>query len=111
MAYLKDLPVTSSRSTSPSSSTCTNDPNDAIIVRSVVDLGHNLGLQTVAEGVENQSTWDLLTELGCGSAQGYVLARPMAADIFWSWLHEYSTREPAGAGPTMVGGGLTAVPL
>ena len=75
-----------------------NDADNAVIVRAVVDLARNLGLRTVAEGVENQSTWELLTELGCGSAQGYVLARPMAADVFWTWLDEYRPASRRGPG-------------
>ena len=63
-----------------------NDLNDAIIVRSVVDLGHNLGLQTVAEGVEDHQTWDQLAQLGCNDAQGYFLARPMPPGEFMAWL-------------------------
>ena len=55
----------------------------------MVDLARNLGLRTVAEGVENESTWEQLTELGCDSAQGYFLARPMAGDLFRGWLKEY----------------------
>jgi EAL domain len=46
------------------------DANDAIIVRSVIDLGHNLGLQTVAEGIEDSETWEELKSLGCDSCQG-----------------------------------------
>jgi EAL domain-containing protein (putative c-di-GMP-specific phosphodiesterase class I) len=62
------------------------DLNDAIIVRSVVDLGHNLGLQTVAEGVEDHATWDQLAQLGCDDAQGYFLAKPMPPNEFLAWL-------------------------
>jgi EAL domain-containing protein (putative c-di-GMP-specific phosphodiesterase class I) len=62
------------------------DLNDAIIVRSVVDLGHNLGLQTVAEGVEDGGTWAQLAQLGCDEAQGYFLAKPMAPTDFMAWL-------------------------
>ena len=113
LAYLRDLPVDQLKIDRTFVQNMENDADNAVIVRAVVDLARNLGLGTVAEGVENESTWELLTELGCGSAQGYVLARPMAADAFWSWLHEYS-QESAGAGrgeqgPAMVDGGLTAV--
>jgi hypothetical protein len=58
----------------------TIDPNDAAIVRSTIELAHNLGLQLVAEGVEDQETLELLAALGCDLAQGYHLARPMPAD-------------------------------
>jgi EAL domain-containing protein (putative c-di-GMP-specific phosphodiesterase class I) len=59
--------------------------NDAI-VRLTVELGQALGLQVVAEGVEDQATWDRLRAMGCQAAQGYFLARPMAPDVFTEWL-------------------------
>jgi EAL domain len=55
----------------------TGDPDDAAIVRSTIELAHNLGLQLVAEGVEDQETLELLASLGCDLAQGFHLARPM----------------------------------
>jgi len=61
----------------------------AAIVRSVVDLGHNLGLQVVAEGVETHQTVALLTATGCDVAQGYLLARPMPADDLVPWLADH----------------------
>jgi EAL domain-containing protein (putative c-di-GMP-specific phosphodiesterase class I) len=54
--------------------------DDAAIVRSTIELAHNLGLQLVAEGVEDQETLDLLAPLGCDLVQGYHLAPPMPAD-------------------------------
>jgi diguanylate cyclase (GGDEF)-like protein/PAS domain S-box-containing protein len=62
-----------------------NDDN-AFIVRSVIDLGHNLCLQVVAEGVENQETWNMLASMGCDVAQGFHLSRPMPASEIPSWL-------------------------
>jgi len=59
---------------------------DTAIVRSTADLGHNLGLGVVAEGVENQWTLDLLASFGCDQAQGFHIARPMPAAEFASWL-------------------------
>jgi diguanylate cyclase (GGDEF)-like protein/PAS domain S-box-containing protein len=59
---------------------------DTAIVRSTADLGHNLGLNVVAEGVENQWTLDLLSSFGCDQAQGYHIARPMPAAAFAGWL-------------------------
>jgi diguanylate cyclase (GGDEF)-like protein len=56
----------------------TND-NDRVIVRSIVDLGRNLGLSVVAEGVESAATWEALMAMGCDMAQGYWLGEPMAA--------------------------------
>jgi EAL domain-containing protein (putative c-di-GMP-specific phosphodiesterase class I) len=63
-----------------------NDEDDAIIVRSTIDLGHNLGLDVVAEGVETAETWDLLTSLGCTAAQGYFLGRPVPGAELTAWL-------------------------
>jgi len=59
---------------------------DAAIVRTVIDLAHNLGKQVCAEGVEDEETWLLLKELGCDLAQGYWIARPMAAGALMDWL-------------------------
>ena len=112
LAYLRDLPVQQLKIDRTFVQDMESDADNAVIVRSVVDLARNLGLLTVAEGVENESTWQLLTELGCASAQGYFLARPMAGDLFRDWLAEYgATRVAAdGAGQKMtkVGGDLIA---
>ena len=80
LAYLRDLPVHQLKIDRSFVQDMENDSDDAVIVRSVVDLARNLGLQTVAEGVEDAATWEQLTNLGCTSAQGYYLARPMPAD-------------------------------
>jgi diguanylate cyclase (GGDEF)-like protein/PAS domain S-box-containing protein len=60
--------------------------DSAFIVRSVIDLGHNLSLQVVAEGVENQETWDLLKGMGCDIAQGYHLSHPLPPAEVSRWL-------------------------
>jgi diguanylate cyclase (GGDEF)-like protein len=60
--------------------------SDAVIVRSTIDLGHNLGLRVVAEGVETPEVWDLLVELECDVAQGYYLSRPMPAGDVMGWI-------------------------
>ena len=62
------------------------DAHDAIIVRSAIDLGHNLGLEVVAEGVETEETWQDLARLGCDVAQGFYLARPMEGAALTRWL-------------------------
>jgi diguanylate cyclase (GGDEF)-like protein len=88
LAYLKNLPVDQLKIDKSFVLHMTEDPDDAVIVRSVIDLGHNLGLKTVAEGIEDLETWRQVTELGCDSAQGYFLARPMPASDFEVWLLE-----------------------
>ena len=61
---------------------------DATIVRSTIEMGHELGLRVVAEGVEDRETWDKLTLLGCDAAQGYYMSRPLAPDDLLKWLRE-----------------------
>ncbi len=60
--------------------------HDAVLVRSSIDLGHNLGLAVVAEGVEDEETLLALSSLDCDVVQGYHLARPMPASAFTDWL-------------------------
>jgi diguanylate cyclase (GGDEF)-like protein/PAS domain S-box-containing protein len=62
------------------------DEEDAIIVRSMIDLARNLGLHVVAEGVETEETYELLRELGCDTAQGVYLSRPVPPDELATWL-------------------------
>ena len=64
--------------------------DDVAIVRSTIDLGRNLGLDVVAEGVETREIWEKLQELGCQTAQGYYLSRPVPADMLTEWLRERS---------------------
>lgn len=59
------------------------------IVGSIINLGHSLGLTTVAEGVENEAALDLLRELGCELVQGYYFARPMEAPQVHDWLRQW----------------------
>ena len=66
-----------------------DDENDAVIVRSTTDLGRNLGLRVVAEGVEDAASWWALHDLGCEIAQGYFLTKPLASDDFRAWLREF----------------------
>ncbi|HEY3810554.1 MAG TPA: GGDEF domain-containing protein, partial [Acidimicrobiales bacterium] len=64
------------------------DEGDGAIVRSTIELARNLGHVVVAEGVEDQATWDQLAALGCDWAQGFYLARPMRAPLFDIWLRQ-----------------------
>ena len=88
LAYLQRLPVHEVKI--DKSFVRDLDPGDdrAAIVRAVVDLGHILGLQVVAEGVETAAVADLLLHLGCDLVQGYFYSRPVSADAFWSWCAE-----------------------
>ena len=60
--------------------------SDAMIVRSVIDLGHNLGLRVVAEGVETKQMYDALAALGCDEAQGYFISKPQPSEVLKGWL-------------------------
>ena len=62
-------------------------------MRSVVDLGHNLGLQVVAEGIETEACWAATAATGCDLAQGFLLARPMPLAELAPWLA--ANRTPA----------------
>jgi diguanylate cyclase (GGDEF)-like protein len=80
LSYLKKLPVESIKIDKSFVISMVVDPDDAVIVRSTIELAHTLGLKVVAEGVEQRETWDRLAALGCDFAQGYYLSRPQPAD-------------------------------
>jgi diguanylate cyclase (GGDEF)-like protein len=86
LAQLKDLPVHQLKIDRSFVASMAADPSNALIVRSVVELGHNLGLTTVAEGVEDEVTRDRLEAMGCDVAQGYHICRPMAAEQLEAWF-------------------------
>jgi EAL domain-containing protein (putative c-di-GMP-specific phosphodiesterase class I) len=88
LAYLKRLPADEMKIDKSFVFGMAADENDATIVRSTIDLGHNLGLRVVAEGIEDQATWDFLEAWGCDFAQGYFLSRPLSAPDFATWLRE-----------------------
>jgi EAL domain-containing protein (putative c-di-GMP-specific phosphodiesterase class I) len=73
-----------------------HDENDDVIVRSTIELGHNLGLRVVAEGVETQETWDRLAALGCDTAQGFYLSRPLPKIVLDDWLRKRASDSTAG---------------
>jgi diguanylate cyclase (GGDEF)-like protein len=79
LAYLKRLDVAQLKVDRSFVTGMTRDAKDLAIVRSVIELGHNLGLKTVAEGVEEEGTLKALSELGCDHAQGYYFGRPMSS--------------------------------
>jgi EAL domain-containing protein (putative c-di-GMP-specific phosphodiesterase class I) len=91
LGYLSQLPLHELKIDRSFVTDLADNVAHAAIVRSVVDLGHNLGLQVVAEGVETQETVALLTATGCDIAQGYLLARPMPADDLADWVATHRT--------------------
>ncbi len=65
-----------------------------IIVNAIIDLGHNLGLKIVAEGVEDQRSWNMLAEKGCDLAQGHLMAKAMPAEDFVAWVEAWEGKIP-----------------
>ena len=88
LAYLKRLPVNELKIDRTFVKDMVHDEDDQVIVRTTVDLSHNLGLSVVAEGAEDQETVDALYKLGCDEVQGYFFARPMPIDELKNWLEE-----------------------
>jgi len=86
LAYLKRLPLHTLKIDQSFVRDMVRDENDAVIVRSTIDLAHNLGYHVVAEGVEDQDTLDLLDMLGCDRAQGYFITRPFDVPSLENWL-------------------------
>ncbi len=88
LAYLKRLPVDELKIDKSLVTDMEVNENDAVIVRSTIDLAHNLGLKVTAEGVETQEVWDLLSILGCDQSQGYYMGSPMSVEKLDAWLGE-----------------------
>ena len=88
LAQLKTLPIDELKIDKSFVMTMQTDRSNALIVSSVVDLGHNLGMSVVAEGVETVDALGALTEYGCDKAQGYHLCRPQPAAAFLRWFCE-----------------------
>jgi EAL domain-containing protein (putative c-di-GMP-specific phosphodiesterase class I) len=82
LTFLKQLPIDEIKVDRSFVQSLETDAGDQAIVRSVVDLGVNLGLNVVAEGVETDVALKMLGDLGCPTAQGYLISRPVAYDDF-----------------------------
>jgi EAL domain-containing protein (putative c-di-GMP-specific phosphodiesterase class I) len=86
LSYLKQMPVEEIKLDRSFVRDMRTDKQDYTIVRSTIELAHDLGLRVIAEGVEDQATWDLLVELGCDLAQGYHMSRPLPEADLRRWL-------------------------
>jgi diguanylate cyclase (GGDEF)-like protein len=89
LSYLQKLPVDAIKIDQSFVTPMVAKSDSAVIVSSTIELGHKLGLQVVAEGVESQAVWDQLAELGCDVAQGYLISRPMPATQFQEWARSW----------------------
>jgi diguanylate cyclase (GGDEF)-like protein len=83
--YIKKLPVNEIKIDKSFVIDMTSDENDLSIVRSIIELGHNLGLKVVAEGVESKAILDSLAALGCDHCQGYYISYPLPHERFMAW--------------------------
>jgi EAL domain-containing protein (putative c-di-GMP-specific phosphodiesterase class I) len=86
LSYLSRLPVRELKIDRSFVLKIEDDDTDAVIVRSTIDLGHNLGLRVVAEGVENDTVLRWLSARGCDAVQGYGISRPLPAAELTPWL-------------------------
>lgn len=109
LSYLKRLPVAEVKIDRSFVMGMSTDENDTVIVRSVIDLARNLGLEVVAEGIETQEAWDHLVTLGCRIGQGYYLSRPLRADEFEQWLND-NAEDSGSARPSRADGVVPLVP-
>ncbi|HEV2640438.1 MAG TPA: bifunctional diguanylate cyclase/phosphodiesterase [Actinocrinis sp.] len=86
LVLLRKIPVSEIKIDKSFVARLAHDQEDEAIVRSTVDLAHSLNLRVVAEGVEDEATWDRLAELGCDAAQGWLVAKALPGDEATAWL-------------------------
>ena len=88
LIYLKRLPVDEIKIDRSFVTHMTVDENDTVIVRSTIDLAHNMGLKVVAEGVEDEATYQLLGQMHCDLVQGFHISHPLPARELVEWLRQ-----------------------
>jgi diguanylate cyclase (GGDEF)-like protein len=96
IAYLTRLPASELKIDRSFVTNLCESPREEAIVRSTIDLARHLELRVVAEGIETREVWERLAELGCDTAQGYLLSRPLAPEAFTQWLRSHAS-EPLAA--------------
>src|SRR5690606_5076156 len=89
LAYLKELPIHSLKIDRAFIRDLPDNSTSATITRAIISLGHNLGYRVIAEGIETEAQWSFLQAEGCDEGQGYLLARPMPAAQFESWIRNH----------------------
>ncbi|WP_193466488.1 putative bifunctional diguanylate cyclase/phosphodiesterase [Roseateles puraquae] len=95
LAYLKRLPVDELKIDKSFVMAMERDLDDARIVRSTIELAHNLGLTVVAEGLETIKAWAMLARLGCDEGQGYYISKPMPQEQFIDWMRDWQAPDPS----------------
>jgi EAL domain-containing protein (putative c-di-GMP-specific phosphodiesterase class I) len=89
LSYLQKLPVDYIKIDQSFVRDMSVSKDSSLIVRSTIDLVHDLGRKVVAEGIETRENWDQLAALGCDIGQGYFIARPMPAEEFQDWVGRF----------------------
>lgn len=107
LVYLKELPVDAVKIDRSFVRDMAVKADDEVIVRAIIDLARNLSLEVIAEGVEDEATWNRLAELGCDLAQGYYLSPPLSEKELVLWLSHWSEL----TGVTVDGGGRKRLSL
>lgn len=92
LAQLKNLPISELKIDKSFILTMHSNPDDAMIVKSMVDLGHSLNMKVVAEGIETAQSMNTLTDLQCDIGQGYHLCRPARAEALMHWYSQQPVR-------------------
>jgi EAL domain-containing protein (putative c-di-GMP-specific phosphodiesterase class I) len=95
LAYLTDLPIGELKIDKSFVRAMGSDSRNAIVVRSTIELAHNLGLRTVAEGIEDSFTFERLRALGCELAQGFHMSKPLPASSLLNWWDRHAGAQPA----------------
>jgi EAL domain-containing protein (putative c-di-GMP-specific phosphodiesterase class I) len=96
LVHLQALPIGELKINRCFVQSMSTDPNASTIVRSIVNLAHSLGMQVVAEGVENRATFTRLTVIGCDQVQGHLFGRPVAVDELENLLRTHSRSSDQG---------------
>ena len=86
LVYLKQLPVDEIKIDRSFVTGMLQDDSDEVIVRSTIELAHNIGMSVVAEGIEDKAVYEHLVELGCDAAQGFYISKPVSPEAFLQWL-------------------------
>lgn len=110
LAYLKALPVDELKIDKSFVMQMADDSNDEVIVRSTIDLAHNLGLSVVAEGVESDLHLQTLRGLGCDIGQGFHIGRPLRIEEFHQWMENFNTISSGTGGIVHIHPGARAAP-
>ncbi len=97
LSYLTRLPATELKVDKSFVAAMATDPASRTVVRSIVELGHSLGLEVLAEGIESLDVADDLRAMGCELGQGYLFSRALPADDFRAWMDRHARPEQQGA--------------